>query len=54
MVDYLISKGIAPEQLQAVGMRQMQPPADNSTEEGRFKNHRIEFEAINKEMGSVR
>lgn len=54
VVDYLVSKGVNPAQLQAVGMGQEQPRADNSTEEGRFKNRRIEFEVVNTETGSVR
>ena len=54
VVDYLVSKGVNPAQLQAVGMGQEQPRADNATEEGRFKNRRIEFEVVNTETGSVR
>jgi OmpA-OmpF porin, OOP family len=54
VVNYLVSKGVDPAQLQAVGMGQTQPRADNNTEEGRFKNRRIEFEVVNTETGTVR
>lgn len=54
VTDYLIAKGVDPAQLQAVGMGQERPQADNATEEGRFKNRRIEFEVINTETGKVR
>lgn len=54
VVDYLISKGVDPAQLQAVGMGQEKPVADNATEEGQFKNRRIEFEVLNKDTGVVR
>lgn len=43
---YLIRKGIAPERLIAVGHGNTQPIADNSTEEGRALNRRVEFEVI--------
>lgn len=54
VVDYLVSKGVDPAQLQAMGMGQEKPRADNATEEGRFKNRRIEFEVVNTETGTVR
>lgn len=54
IVDYLIQQGVDPAQLQAVGMGQEQPRAENTTEEGRFKNRRIEFEVMNTETGVVR
>ncbi len=43
--DYLIAKGVAAEQLTAVGHGQENPRADNGTEEGRAQNRRIEFNA---------
>lgn len=54
VVDYLVSKGVDPAQLQAVGMGQEKPIADNATKEGQFKNRRIEFEVLNKDTGVVR
>jgi outer membrane protein OmpA-like peptidoglycan-associated protein len=40
----LIARGIAEERLHAVGHGENQPIADNTTEEGRKKNRRIEIE----------
>ena len=54
IVNYLVSNGVDPAQLQAVGMGSEKPRADNTTEEGRFKNRRIEFEVLNTETGVVR
>ena len=54
VVDYLTSKGVDPSKLQAVGLGQENPIADNTTEEGKFKNRRIEFEVTNTETGVQR
>lgn len=43
VVDYLVSQGVDAAQLTAVGHGADNPVADNATEEGRFKNRRIEF-----------
>ena len=43
VVDYLTSKGVDGSKLVAQGHGSDQPVADNTTEEGRFKNRRIEF-----------
>ena len=41
--DYLIDRGLSPDQLVARGFGETQPVADNSTEEGRARNRRVEF-----------
>ncbi|MEG0131526.1 MAG: OmpA family protein [Acinetobacter sp.] len=43
VVDYLVSQGVDAAQLNAVGNGADNPVADNATNEGRFKNRRIEF-----------
>ncbi|MFV5642697.1 OmpA family protein [Acinetobacter oleivorans] len=43
VVDYLKSKGVDASKLVAEGHGSDQPVAENTTEEGRFKNRRIEF-----------
>jgi len=43
VVDYLIAGGITPDRLSAIGYGESRPIADNSTEEGRALNRRIEF-----------
>ena len=41
--NHLISKGIEADRLTAVGYGESQPIADNATDEGRFKNRRVEL-----------
>lgn len=43
MKDYLVSKGADPSKLMTKGMGETDPIADNSTDQGRFRNRRIEF-----------
>lgn len=43
VVDYLLSKGASSDKLTAVGHGQDNPVADNVTEQGKFRNRRIEF-----------
>ena len=45
VVAYLIEAGMAEDRLSSVGLGFSQPIADNSTEEGRAQNRRIEFRA---------
>jgi OOP family OmpA-OmpF porin len=40
---YLIDKGVAADRLTAKGYGEANPVADNATEEGRFKNRRVEL-----------
>lgn len=44
--SYLISKGVNPDRLIAVGYGRSRPIADNSTAEGRAKNRRTEFTVV--------
>lgn len=46
VVNYLVERGIAPERLIAKGYGELNPIADNSTEEGRAKNRRTEIKKI--------
>jgi len=41
--DYLISQGVAPASLVARGYGDTRPVGSNDTEEGKFRNRRIEF-----------
>ena len=41
--NFLISRGVAADRLSAKGYGESQPVADNATEEGRFKNRRVEL-----------
>jgi OmpA-OmpF porin, OOP family len=44
--DYLVRNGIAPERVQAIGYGEERPVADNSTDEGRALNRRVEFNVL--------
>jgi outer membrane protein OmpA-like peptidoglycan-associated protein len=46
VVNYLVEHGIAPERLVAKGYGELNPIADNSTEEGRAQNRRTEIKKI--------
>lgn len=46
VVNYLIAHGISSERLVAKGYGELNPIADNSTEEGRAKNRRTEIKKI--------
>lgn len=43
MKDYMVSQGADPSKLMTKGKGETDPIADNSTEQGRFRNRRIEF-----------
>lgn len=48
--NYLIAKGADPNLMIAIGHGDTQPIASNSTEDGRARNRRIEFEALLEEV----
>ena len=50
--QYLVSKGVDASKLMTKGMGESEPVADNSTEQGRFHNRRIEF-VVNDESVSA-
>ncbi|MGO2561799.1 OmpA family protein [Psychrobacter sp.] len=50
--EYLVSQGVDTNKLTTRGMGESEPIADNSTEQGRFHNRRIEF-VVNDEPSSA-
>lgn len=42
VANYLLSKGVVPQRLNAYGMGESQPVADNNTDFGRQRNRRVE------------
>jgi outer membrane protein OmpA-like peptidoglycan-associated protein len=44
VVDYLVSTGVDPKRLKAVGYGKTKPIASNATEEGRAQNRRVELQ----------
>ncbi|MDO8344356.1 MAG: flagellar motor protein MotD [Cellvibrio sp.] len=50
IVKYLVSKGIAPERLSAVGYGEYQPVAANDTEQGRAQNRRVTIMVAKRKM----
>ena len=51
--EYLVSQGVDASKLMTKGMGESEPIADNSTEQGRFRNRRIEF-IVNDEIGQCK
>lgn len=41
--DYLVSQGVAPDKISAVGIGQRRPVADNKSPDGRAQNRRVEI-----------
>ena len=48
VVDYLVSKGLGAEQLQAVGYGESKPLDTNKSDEGKERNRRVEFTLLKK------
>ena len=44
--EYLVSHGIAASRIEAQGLGESNPVADNSTPEGRAENRRVELEPV--------
>lgn len=50
--DYLVSQGVDASKLTTKGMGETDPIATNATEQGRFRNRRIEFSVYDSSMGA--
>ena len=48
VLDYLVSKGVSPQRLNAQGYGMEQPITDNDTEESRAMNRRVEFRVVSR------
>jgi OOP family OmpA-OmpF porin len=48
VVQYLISKGIQPTRMKAVGYGESKPIDTNKTDEGKSRNRRVEFTLLKK------
>ena len=53
VTDYLVKRGVPPPSLRYRGAGYSEPIADNSTEEGREKNRRVEFRIVTRDWDSV-
>ncbi len=53
MREYLIAQGVDANKLKVKGMGESEPIADNETEQGRFRNRRIEFVVYNESTMSA-
>ena len=51
VVDYLVSQGVTASKLSARGYGPENPVADNVTEQGKFRNRRIEFKVVDTQTG---
>lgn len=52
VVDYLLAHGVQPQKLRSVGFGKAYPVADNVTEQGKFRNRRIEFVVVDVASGA--
>jgi outer membrane protein OmpA-like peptidoglycan-associated protein len=50
--EFLIGQGVDKKRLVAKGFGESTPIADNETDEGRFKNRRVEFKILERELAS--
>ena len=54
VVEYLINNGrISPDRLSAVGYGEYRPVADNSTDQGRSKNRRVDILILNNKYDNI-
>lgn len=53
VAEYFVHQGVEVNKISVLGYGEEQPVADNATDEGRFKNRRIEFKVENTETGKV-
>ncbi|MDD5657865.1 MAG: OmpA family protein [Elusimicrobia bacterium] len=51
--SYLVQQGVPPPSIRFHGWGPDRPIADNSTEEGRQKNRRVEFRVVRGDWGSI-
>jgi len=49
VMDFMVKKGVNKDRLTAKGYGETKPIADNSTEEGRVKNRRVEFNILERD-----
>ena len=50
--DFLVQQGLAQEAVSALGLGKAEPVADNSTNEGRQKNRRVEIVVSGEVIGA--
>ena len=48
VLDYMVSKGVSPQRLNAQGYGMEQPVTTNDTDEGRAQNRRVEFRVVSR------
>ncbi len=53
VMSYLISRGVSPERLRAVGFGEQEPVATNDTPWGRQKNRRVEFDIVEQSIPCI-
>lgn len=53
VLHYLVEKGISPEKISATGYGEFRPVAENTTEEGRQKNRRVEIVLLAEKKSNI-